>query len=111
MKWLNDADDRRLREHVERLQRDIQGFDHRASQQEARLEREGRFSRSEPLYQRFTSIRDHLQSQLREAQEELDRRTRVSPKSPTWSLRRLKPRRMTRDGRMSSVLGPKGASA
>ena len=111
MKWVNDANERQLRQHVERLHRDIQDFDQRASQQQARLEREGRFSRSEPLYQRLTSIRDHLQGQLHEAQQELGRRTRVTPKSAGWSLRSLKPRRKTRDGRTSSVLGPKVASA
>jgi hypothetical protein len=84
---FQDRSDARLRDEMVRLQKDIHDFESRAHRQKALLEAEGRFSSSEPLYQRHTSIRQHLQSQLRDAEEEIDRRERVRARSPKFSLR------------------------
>lgn len=76
MNDLTELSDRRLLENVEQLERGIQDIERRASLQKTILERQDRFSASEPLYQRLTSIRDHLRADLRRTQEELERRRR-----------------------------------
>lgn len=86
MNGFAEVTDNRLLENIERLKRDIQDFEHRARLQKIVLERQDRFSLSEPLYQRLTSIREHLRADLRRAQDELERR-RNRPVRPRWSLR------------------------
>jgi hypothetical protein len=81
MDWPTGLTDTALREHIGRLRRDIEDFDRRAGLQRASLEREHRFSQSDPLLQRFTSIGRHLGHQLRQAQEELERRRRADATS------------------------------
>jgi hypothetical protein len=87
MNRFAEATDTRLVEHLEQLRRAVQDFEERARVQKTALEREDRFSQSEPLYQRLTSIRDHLRADLRSAQNELDRRERDRSARPAWSLR------------------------
>jgi hypothetical protein len=66
-----------LRDDILRLERDIRDFDARASRQRTALDRERGCPICDPLYRRLTSIRGHLQDQLRQAREEqLRRRTR-----------------------------------
>ena len=87
---LAELSDKRLLETIAGLERDVQQFEHRASLQKTILERQDRFSTSEPLYQRLTSVRDHLRDDVRQAQEELDRRRNTSHR-PRWSLRSAVP--------------------
>jgi len=121
---FRNLSDSRLHEELERLRRDIQDFEGRAHRQMLVLEAEERFSRSEPLYQRLASIRDHLKRQLREAQEEVDRRARARATRSKPAVRAAvaswfgargrqpsKPVPLTRGGRRSSVLGPKTTGA
>jgi hypothetical protein len=121
---FRDLSDSRLHQEMERLRRDIQDFEGRTHQQTLVLEAEGRFSRSEPLYQRLASIRDYLKRQLREAQEEVDRRARARARRSKPSVRTAlaswfgargrqpsKPVPLTSGGRTSSVLGPKTTGA
>jgi hypothetical protein len=82
-----ELSDKRLLENSRRLERDIQDFDRRANRQKAILERQRRFSSSEPLYQRLTSIRDQLRADLRRAEDEIERRRRSRSARPSWSLR------------------------
>ena len=84
MNDIRQVTDERLFQHVERLERDIEDFDARARRQKTALERENRFSWSEPLYQRFASIGNHLRTDLQRAQEELDRRQRTQPARRGW---------------------------
>jgi hypothetical protein len=87
MNALAELSDKRLLKDLERLKHDIQDFEQRASLQKTILERQERFSPSEPLYQRLTSIRDHLRADLQRTQEELERRRRTGAAQPRASLR------------------------
>ena len=97
MDWLTQLSDARLHENIERLERDVQEFETRASQRKAILVRDRQFSMSDPLYQRLTSIRDHLRGQLRQARDELTRRP-ASRDNASRSMR----------GMLSSFLGARG---
>jgi hypothetical protein len=87
MNPLEGLSDKRLLEHIARLERDIQDIEHRVSLQKTLLERQDRFSASEPLYQRLTSIRDHLRADLQQAQGELELLRRGGYPPSRWSLR------------------------
>jgi hypothetical protein len=84
---MNRLTDKRLLEHIAQLERDARDFDQRASLQKTLLERQDRFSPSDPLYQRLTSIRDHLHADLRRARGELEARRQDESSRPRWSLR------------------------
>ena len=79
--------DKRLLETIERLERDVQRFEERANVHKSVLERQERYSDREPLYQRLTSIRDHLRADLRLAVAEREARQRSRSSRPRWSLR------------------------
>lgn len=78
--------DKRLLETIERLERDVRHFEDRANVHKSVLERQERFSAREPLYQRLTSIRDYLRSDLRLAVQEREVRQRSRSAEPRWSL-------------------------
>ena len=79
--------DKRLLENIERLERDVQHFEDRANVHKSVLERQERYSAREPVYQRLTSIRDHLRADLRLAVAEREARRRSRSARPRWSLR------------------------
>jgi hypothetical protein len=87
MNSLSELSDKRLLDHIARLELDIQNFEHRASLEKIVLERQDRFSASEPLYHRLTSIRDHLRADLRLALGEREARQLARASPPRWSLR------------------------
>ena len=87
MNHLTRLSDKRLREQIARLKRDIESFEHRAGLRRTILERQDRYSPSDPLYQRLTSIRDHMRVDLKQAQEALEARGAGRARRPGWSLR------------------------
>ena len=80
---MNDTD---LARHVERLRYDVNDFCGRAAQVATTLTREGHEHSSDPLYQRFSSIRDFLWEQLGQAEGELERRRRAAAARPATTL-------------------------
>jgi len=89
MEWSKNLSDSQLQEHVQRLQSDIQDFDLRADRERAALELEGRFSASDPLYQRLTFIRDQLRNDLKQAENELRRRHAARRDKPADGVRAM----------------------
>jgi hypothetical protein len=76
---MNNAE---LARHVERLRDDVNDFCGRAAQVASALKYAGREHLIDPLYQRYSSIRDFLTEQLGQAERELKRRTRAAEARP-----------------------------
>jgi hypothetical protein len=79
--------DQALYDDIHRLERDVRNFEARARDQRAALERDGQCATVDPLYQRFVSLRGHLNVQLQQARAEASRRADRRTKRPRWSLR------------------------
>ena len=86
MKQLTTMNDERLQTHIEQLQRDVHDFRERAARVASKVSCEGRETGSDPLYQRLASIRVFLQSKLKEAEQEFERRAHERAKQPAISL-------------------------
>ena len=78
MKPFTDMNDKELKEHLVRLKRDVQDFSGRATHVAATVRSEGRDVLSDPLYQRYSSIREFLRKPLADAERE-DQRRREAP--------------------------------
>ena len=87
MDRLRMISDKALYDDISRLERDVRNFEARARNHKAALEREDQDAASDPLYQRFVSLREHLSAQLQQARAEASRREELKAKRPTWSLR------------------------
>lgn len=87
MDRLRMISDEALHDDICRLERDVRNFEARARDQKAELKREGQCVTDDPLYQRFVSLREHLNAQLQQARAEASRRAEQEVKQPTWSLR------------------------
>ncbi|MGQ0749802.1 MAG: hypothetical protein ACT4PS_04640 [Betaproteobacteria bacterium] len=80
MKQFMMMNDSELEKHVEQLKRDVWDFTGRAARVASDLKHEAREYGNDPLYQRFTSIRDFLQEKLVQAEGEVTRRAHEKPK-------------------------------
>ena len=87
MDRLRMISDEALYDDICRLERDVRNFQARAHAHKAVLVREGERATEDPLYQRFVSLREHLNAQLQQARAEASRRAEQKAKQPTWSLR------------------------
>lgn len=86
MKQLTKMNDAELQKHVGQLKRDVRDFCDRAAQVASVLKHEGREHGSDPLYQRFASIRDFLKEKLVQAEREAERRAHEKAKRPAISF-------------------------
>lgn len=86
MEKLMRMDDSELQKHVEQLKRDVSDFSGRAARVASELKHDGRKYGSDPLYQRFTSIRDFLQGKLERVEAEIARRALEKSRRPSMSF-------------------------
>jgi hypothetical protein len=86
MKPFTDMNDQELKGHIVRLKRDVHDFSGRATHVAAAVRFEGRDVLSDPLYQRYSSIREYLGKQLLDAEREDQRRREARASERSLSL-------------------------
>jgi hypothetical protein len=86
MEKLMRMNDSELQKHAEQLKRDVSDFSGRAARVASELKHDGREYGSDPLYQRFASIRDFLQDKLVRVEGEVARRAHDNSRRPSMSF-------------------------
>jgi hypothetical protein len=86
MSKLRTMRDSELEKHAEQLKRDVSDFSSRADRVARELKHGGREYGSDPLYQRFASIRDFLQDKLVRVEREVARRAHEKSRRPKTSF-------------------------